>query len=87
MQVYKVCAVRPIGIEWFFVCGLVAVIRVLTCSDCIVWDVVEPFDLVLCTASVCFVSSKLGPLQETCSFGKGKKSEQVGSDIALLVAH
>jgi hypothetical protein len=30
---------------------------------------------------------KVGPLQETCSFGKGKKSVQVGFDIVLLVAH
>jgi len=36
----------------------VAVILLLTRSDCFIWGVVEPFDLVLCTASVCFMSSK-----------------------------
>ena len=39
-------------------CGLVAMIRVRTCSGCFIWGVVEPFDLVLCTATVCFISSK-----------------------------
>jgi hypothetical protein len=45
--------------DWTVLCVVcVAVIRVLTYSDCFIWDAVEPFELVLWTASMCFLSSK-----------------------------
>jgi len=40
--------------------------------DCFIWGIVEPFDLVLCTASVCFMSSKWVPCNKHVVLERGR---------------